>query len=416
VLAYDPVYADSKHSALLAPHLMLSMKSRLKALPLAAAANARLKAWLVEREAASLRLRYQRDGLPPAPTGNALREALDARIATRKSALGWPKPRGGLHIFLAYSVMNWEAVLPEALAEFGEVSAFDWRANGYEEEAPDWQRQRPAMNEALLNAFEQAHRRRPVDLVVGYVSGNTVDPDVLHRMAQSGAVITNFCFDDKSNWPGDKAGGRYLSTAGVAHAVDLNLTSDPQGINKYFAHGGLAMFHAEAADPRWYHPLDLPFEHDVSFVGACYGWRPRLIEGLQQRGIEVTCFGRGWPRGALVNGDMNGLYARSRINLGFGGIGYSKTLLCLKGRDFEVPMSGAVYLTQNNPELKEVFEVGTEILTYDDIEDCARTIRSLLADEARAGAIRLAAQARSLKDHTYSARWSTVLRVLGALH
>jgi hypothetical protein len=252
-------------------------------------------------------------------------------------------------------------------------------------------------------------------VVVGYVSGYTVAPESLLEMASSGAVITNFCFDDKIRWPGARRGGRCTSPAAIAHAVDLNLTSDPDGARRYFAHGGLSLFHAEAADPQWYRPLELPFEFDVSFVGARYGWRPVLIEQLQRRGIEVACFGKGWPNGAIANAEMNRLYARSRINLGCGGIGYSKDLLCLKGRDFEVPMSGAVYLTQDNPELSLVFDVGREIATYRDVDHCALVIRRILAHPESADRMRKAARTRCLRDHTYTARWSTVLQMLGAL-
>jgi hypothetical protein len=271
------------------------------------------------------------------------------------------------------------------------------------------------MNRVLLQAFTAANRQRPVDVVVGYLSGYTIAPQALDQMAAQGAVVTNFCFDDKIAWPGTLRGGRYTSTAAIAHAVDLNLTCDPQGATRYFAHGGLCAFHPEAADPVWYRPLDVPYQYHVSFIGARYGWRPKLIQELRRRGIHVECFGKGWPNGAIPNGDMNGIYARSRVNLGFGGIGFSKSLLCLKGRDFEVPMSGALYLTQDNPELATVFEVGREILTYRDADDCARTIRALLQDEDRAARIRAAARTRCLRDHTYKARWLNVLRTLGAI-
>jgi len=123
-------------------------------------------------------------------------------------------------------------------------------------------------------------------------------------------------------WPGARLGGRYRSPAAIAHAVDLNLTSDPNGIIRYAAHGGIAMFHPEAADPGLHRPLELEFEHDVSFIGARYGWRPNFIRELTRRGIEVKCFGRGWPDNSISNEDMSRIYARSRINLGFGGIGH----------------------------------------------------------------------------------------------
>jgi hypothetical protein len=397
---------------------MTDLLAHLKRIRIASAANARLKARLVERDAAAIRNRYadeaHRRGVP-IPEGPALKSALISRIGGRTAALGWPKPLGELHLFLVYGVTNWETVLPNALSPFGTVSTFEWRSRGFDESKPDWLGRRDEMNQALLRAFQAADRRRPVDVVVGYISGYTVAPQVLDQMASQGAAIVNFCFDDKIAWPGRVRGGRYTSTAAIAHAVDLNLTSDPHGSVRYFAHGGLCLFHPEAADPGWYKPLDTPFQYDVSFIGARYGWRPTLIQELHRRGIEVECFGKGWPNGALPNAQMNEIYARSRVNLGFGGIGFSKDLLCLKGRDFEVPMSGAVYLTQDNPELSAVFEVGREILTYQDADDCAQTIRALLNDEKRAAQVRIAARARCLQDHTYGARWLNVFRTLGAV-
>jgi hypothetical protein len=397
---------------------MTKFLSVLKRNPVLSSTNGRLKAWLVERDAAAIRDRYQsevaRRGLA-VPHGEGLLGALATRIGSRRAALGWPKPLGDLHIFLPFALTNWEAVLPEALSPFGEVSVFEWKSRGYDELARDWIARRDEMNRDMAAAFEAANRRRRVDVVVGYLSGNTASPALLRDMASRGAVITNFCFDDKTAWPGPTLGGRHRSTAGIAAAVDLNLTSDPHGLAKYWAHGGLALFHPEAADPKWYYPLGLPFRHEVSFVGARYGWRPLLIEGLKRRGIQVECFGKGWPNGAIANEEMNALYAVSRVNLGFGGIGYSRNLLCLKGRDFEVPMSGALYLTQHNPELAEVFDIGREILTYGEIDDCAGVIRSILEDPDRAQRIREAGRSRSLKEHTYTARWTHVLRTLGAV-
>ena len=327
----------------------------------------------------------------------------------------WPKPPGGLHIFLAYSVFNWEAVLPKALAPFGQVSEYEWRSLGYDELAPDWLKRRDQMNAEMLQAFHAERQRRPIDVVVCYASGFTVAPEVLQEMAAHGAVITNFCFDDRTRWPGPVSGGRFESTAAIAHAVDLNLTVDPDGIARYFAYGGLSMFHPEAADPEWYRPVDVPFQYDVSFIGSRFGWRPTLIEGLRRRGIDVACFGKGWANGPVTVEDMNRIYSASRINLGFGGVGHSMKVLCLKGRDFEVPMSGGLYLTQHDPGLSLVFDIGREILTYRDVDDCARIIRATLDDPAGAAVIRRAGHERSLREHTYLERWTRVFRTLGAI-
>lgn len=399
--------------------MTLQMRATLKKMRIAVAINAALKAKMVERDALATRRRYAAKAKAlgvraPAP-GPELTAALRKRIGARAARLEWPKRSGDLHVFVFYPLCNWESILPAALSAFGQVTSFEWRSRGFDESAPDWLKRRESMNKALLEAFHAAADARPIDVVVAYASGYTVSSETLDAMAARGAVTTNFCFDDKVRWPGPKLAGRYSSTAALSRAVDLNLTSDPEGTLKYAVEGGIAMFHAEAADPNQFRPVHMDFEYDVSFVGARFGWRPALIDGLRRHGIEVSCFGNGWGNGPVANEEMNSIYAKSRINIGCGGIGYSRNLVCLKGRDFEVPMSGALYLTQHNPELSLVFDVGREIVTYNDISDCARNIKELLRDQDRARAIRTAARKRSLLDHTYTVRWAHVLRTLGAL-
>ncbi len=391
--------------------------SYLKNVGPAVEVNARVKARIHERRAAFGQRRYERrarqlgiSSLTPDQLQAQLRDRLASRADRR-----WPKPPGELHLFLAYAVSNWESILPTALAPFGEVTEFEWRSRGYDEGCEDWLQQRDRMQASMLDAFHAANNRRPVDAVVGYLSGHNTSPETLQTMAAAGAAVFNFCWDDKVNFPGPRIGGRYKSPAAIAHAVDLNLTNAPDSVVKYAVHGGLAKFWPEAGHPDVHRPYDDPFEFDVSFVGARYGWRPTFIRKLQQQGISVACFGKGWSNGPLSDEEMVRLYSRSRINLGFGGIGYSRKLTCLKGRDFEVPLSGGLYLTQDNPELQLVFRLGQEIVTYRDADDCAATIRRLLANPQQAAAIRQAGRARCLSEHTYQARWSEVLEMAGIL-
>ena len=222
-----------------------------------------------------------------------------------------------------------------------------------------------------------------------------------------------FSYDDKLDY--EMVDGRPRGPAALAAAVDLNLISDPGSKLKYAVQGGLAHFHPECADPTVHRPYDVPFRYDVTFVGQHYGFRPFFIDNLRHMGIDVQAFGKGWPNGAVPIDRMVEMYSLSRINLGFGGIGHSRRLMCLKGRDFEVPISGGLYLTQDNPELALVFDVGREVVTYRDEADCAAKIRELLADEPRAAAIRNAGRARCLKDHTYAARWTKVFEMAGIL-
>jgi len=373
-------------------------------------ANAAFKARLQERRSAGEFAYCQRKASESGiklPEYDALSEALKERLVLR-GINSRPKHMGKLHIFLTYAMNNWESVLPVALKAFGRVTIFEWRSLGFDDRSSQWLKYRDSMNVQMLRAFQKAHSEQPIDAVVGYLSGYYVDPKILCTMGKKGAVIFNFCWDDKLNFPGKIIGGRYSSTAAIASAVDLNLTNSPESVIKYLVCGGLAMFWPEAAHPHNHKPDELPFEYDVSFVGGKYGWRPKLVAKLQKMGIKITCFGNGWANGSLSDEELVKLYSRSRINLGFAGIGYSQKLMCLKSRDFEVPMSGGLLLTQNNPELHLVYEVGKEIVTYVDEFDCAQKIKWLLEHPEKAEQIRRMGHMRALRDHTWSHRFQKI--------
>lgn len=397
--------------------MLQSVKQFLKRDQTIGYCNSVLKGYAQERQA-SKRLAAYRKGA--ACRGlyrlgkDELQSALAERLAQR-GIRGKGEPKGDLHIFFAYALENWERVLGPALGGFGEVTEFEWLGLGFNHHRQDWLSVRDEMNRAMLEAFEQAHSQRPVDVVFGYLSGYTMDPKILARMGRVGSVIFNFSLDDKLHFPGEIIGGRYSNTAALAEVVDMNLTNAPESIIKYMVHGGLAAFWPEAAWPKVHRPYELDFEFDVSFVGKRYGWRPRFIKKLESLGTKVTCFGPGWRNGALSDEQMVQLYSRSRINLGFAGVGHSRRLMCLKGRDFEVPASGGLYLTQNNPELDLVYEIGREIVTYSDERDCANKIAWLLAAPEKADQIRQAGYRRSLAEHIWEKRFEEILSLAGLL-
>jgi len=323
-----------------------------------------------------------------------------------------PKPRGELNIHVISSLTDWETVLPKSLEAFGRVSAFMWESGPLIGNRGKWISERRERNRAMLASFLDRHATQPVDVVVGYMTDYDTAPETVLEMKRAGAIVVNMCFDDKLYFSGSYKGCS-LGVKGLAPVVDLNLTNSPESVVKYAVSGGLAMFWPGAAHPEVHRPHGLPFEFDVSFAGRKYGRRPGFMEALKNKGIRVACFGPGWDSGPLSGEEMVKLYSRSRINLGFAGVGHSWKLMCLKGRDFEVPMSGGLYLTQDNPELSMVYDVGSEIVTYGGIDDCAGKIERLLADPGRAEQIRHSGRKRALKDHTWERRFEGLFRVIG---
>ena len=395
---------------------MSFLKSNLKRSVILNTLNAAAKSYLQEIQAKRSMEFYRKEVKKSSYSieKNNVTAALKKRILT-KGIKPTIKRKGDLNLFFAFCLSNWEGVLPIALQPFGKVNIFEWRSLGFDDCSCDWLKYRDQMNGEMLKSFHKANLEQPVDAVIGYLSGYNTAPETLYEICKDGAVIFNFCWDDKLNFPGKIVGGRYTSPAAIASTVDLNLTNSPESIIKYTAHGGLAMFWPEAALPDIHKPYDLTFEYDVSFVGGKYGWRPKFIARLRRRGIKIACFGNGWGNRSLSDEEMVKLYSRSRINLGFAGVGHSKKLMCLKGRDFEVPMSGGLYLTQDNPELSLVYDVRKEIFTYHDEKDCAQKIKWLLANPTEADKIRKAGQERALKDHTWEKRFEDVFILSGIM-
>jgi len=340
---------------------------------------------------------------------------LRARLLTRGLILT-PKPMGSLHIVYATLPNNWEPhnVFP-ALTKFGKVTPYYLREHGFDHNAPAWLAIRDRFERELVAFMQELHAREPVDAFVSYLSGWSVSPETIREIGALGIFTCSFHFDDHLSFRGVWAGGRWSGPAAVASAYDLNLSSASTSLVKYQVEGGVALFWPEAANPLHFRPLERPFEFDVSFVGACYGQRPLFIEYLRHHGIRVETFGPGWTNGPVSEEEMVEIYARSRINLGFGGIGYSMKAQHLKGRDFEVPMCGALYLTSDHPDIHLVYDVGREIVTYQDRQDCLQKIEYLLAHPEECAQIRRAARARCLRDHTWEQRFRHVFQLAGLL-
>ena len=150
----------------------------------------------------------------------------------------------------------------------------------------------------------------------------------------------------------------------------------------------------------------------MSFVGQCYGNRPAIIQALKDRGIHVEAFGYGWPNGPLSTEDMVRMYSKSKISLGFGGVVGHQDTFCLKGRDFEIPMSGGLYLTEYSPELERVFKIEKEILTYRTFDELVKKIQYLLDHPDKAEDIRKAGHRRAISEHTWEMRFEKIFMLM----
>lgn len=327
-----------------------------------------------------------------------------------------PVPRGSLRTLAVFHDYNWErtAFLP-ALEKFGEVVHYDWR-DRYDHGRKDWEKGlKEAMNRDLLDFARAAHRDRPFHFIFAYLSGILVTPETVERLSALGVPVVNLALNDKEAFVGRVRGGLAAGARDICRHFDLCWTSTRDALEKYCVEGATPLYLPEGANPEIHRPYDVEKTIDVSFVGQCYENRPAVIGALRGAGIRVEAFGPGWPSGPLPTEAMVRTYSRSRINLGFGGVAGHRETYCLKGRDFEVPMSGGLYLTEEYEELARFYEVGREIVTYSGVENLIGKIRWLLANPAEAEAIRTAGRARALREHSWEMRFDRIFRLTGVL-
>lgn len=327
-----------------------------------------------------------------------------------------PKRKGGLRILAIFHHYNWEkdALLPP-LGKFGTVRHYDW-AKEFDHQAKGWHDgPKKAMNETLLRRVRHWFESEGIDVIFCYLSGELVFPETIREMATLGVPMVNLALNDKESFIGPTRGGGVIGARDICRHFHLCWTSTEDALEKYCVEGGVPLLLPEGADPSVHHPYDVDRSFDVSFVGQRYGNRPQVIERLQAAGIAVEAFGYGWPNGPLSTDEMVRMYSRSKINLGFGGVDGLDETYCLKGRDFEIPMSGGLYLTEYHPELERCFRLGEEIVTYRNFEELVAVICDLLANPAKADAIRQRGYRRALAEHTWEMRFEKVFRLVGVL-
>jgi spore maturation protein CgeB len=129
--------------------------------------------------------------------------------------------------------------------------------------------------------------------------------------------------------------------------------------------------------------------------------------------VDTSAFGA--PR--LLQRDLVRMFSQSRLSLGFATAGDShraaRRLTHLRLREFEAPMSGALYLTEDQPELAEYFTPGQEVLTYTDRDDLLDKARYYLAHQEEAERIRRAGLERARREHTWQHRFDQLFATLG---
>lgn len=144
-------------------------------------------------------------------------------------------------------------------------------------------------------------------------------------------------------------------------------------------------------------PMSLEKIHDIGFCGNVLN-RGHIIDSLDNFGIKKDIF--------VIGDDMVKAINNYKIHLNCNisdDINY---------RTFETTGCGTFLLTNYTPGLEKLFDIGKEIVVYDNIQDLQSKVKYYLENDIERECIALAGFNRSKSEHTYFNRAKKLINII----
>lgn len=153
------------------------------------------------------------------------------------------------------------------------------------------------------------------------------------------------------------------------------------------------------------------YSSDVLFLGTWMVGRGTFLKGLVDRGVPLTIIGDRWFK-APEWPDLQKYWKGPGIDRDEDYAGYIQCakicigLLSFQNRDLhttrtaEIPLIGSLFCAERTPEHLELYKDGEEAVFWNDVEECAKLCKELLADPAKRDRIATAGQAKCLANGT----------------
>ena len=280
----------------------------------------------------------------------------------------------------------------------------------------DYARELGRKTRQQMNAeyLERMSRER-VEFLLEVVSRGILYPSTLSKRLPQLDLAVHFFNDDE--WQFD------IFSRFICQYYHVVTTNNPQRVQEYAAFGKPAIFVQYACNHDLWRRLDAPKQFDVTFIGQPHSGRHRAIAHLRGKGISVRVFGAGWDRhpemadiwgGYLSADDVVRVMNESRICLNFL-TASTGDRMAIKARIFEINGCGSFQLCSAFDEVGRYYEIGKEIQVFHDMDDLVEKICYYLAHEDEREAIARAGYERTLREHTWDARYDHMFREIERL-
>lgn len=264
-----------------------------------------------------------------------------------------------------------------------------------------WSTAAGAMTRKTIESLQDA---RPDVVIV--VKGDQLESEWWTEVARSGAARVTWLYDELRRM---RYSRELLTQIGPIASYSPSDTEVLREWDVPAVHLPLAFDHRVVVRPE--------NQAGITFVGARYPSRERVLKDLQDGGIYVKAYGRTWSR-HLLDVARTRQFKNSGIAAGpdlpreraYGVMAGSPATLNLHGdqdgftmRTFEAPGVGALQLV-DRVEVGQYFELGTESLAFSSKEELTELSRRAFVDTPWADNIRRAGRRRALAEHTFDHR------------
>jgi len=326
-----------------------------------------------------------------------------------------------------------QAFIP-ALESIAEVRTFWLEDHGY-----------PSNIEGLQQAIIKEAECFNPDIIFFILIKDEISQATIKYLRQHWITINWFCDDQ---W-------RFETfTRFIAPLFNYSITVDKYSIHKYQEIGCEHVIFSQWACN--YIPnivFNNIYEYEVCFIGGRNGVRDWYVQELKNNGINVTCFGAGWPNGRISYSKIQIIMQKSKICLNLSNsqprdisyyfyinkrlvqsifgknalkISYCRSVYTaasdlynlifskkraeqIKARNFEIPAWGGFQISQFAIGIEEYFIPGKEIILYSNIEELSQLIKYYLVNSKEREDIRVAGYKRAASN-TYTSRMKSIIK------
>jgi spore maturation protein CgeB len=202
---------------------------------------------------------------------------------------------------------------------------------------------------------------------------------------------------------------------------DAIFIKDEYAVRKLRLIGREAHLLHEAMNPVWHRPVDGQSSGKVAVVGNYYAFRQALILRMLDNGVDMALYGSRPPQWSderilrhhsgryVTRLEKSDVFHSSLACLNTFQLAETASLNC---RAFEIAGAGGLQLIENRAAIRECFEPGREVLTFNTFEELVELIAQIRKAPAHFASIRVAAARRALAEHTYAHRLRAIFDIV----